>query len=256
MRSRSWGEFSSSFIGRHDIRTWAQAKAAAQGLWPKGNEIVEGMLDELKHVELPKPKSRKRRRRYSDENGDEVDYDRLRLGQPFWRTSRREHAGGEQFVTLVVDLCAACSVKADKILWRGAAAVLLTHLLEEAGYRVELWGTFRTEGIYTDRKNGAEDMFTAVRLKRPEEMLDMQSLTIAVSGWFFRTVAFRSFVVDTRKTCPSLGIPRLPKPKDIAEITSDENHRLIADVWDRTAAIELVKQTIEMIDTRSVSETK
>ena len=245
-RQERYSEFTTSFIGR-DIKTWFAARSACSSIWRQGDEIISGMLAELGRVDLPKPKCRKRRRHWSEDNGGEVDYDRLRIGQPFWRESRREQHTGSQFVTIVVDLGANCGVKADKILWRGAAAVVLAKLLEEAGYRVELWGCFRASGMY---HVGPRDIFSAVCLKRPQEPLDIQSLTIAVSGWFFRTVGFRSFCVASRGTDSCLGSHRIPEDACLDEITPDAKRITIHSVWAKDAAIELVRQTVAAIDGR------
>jgi hypothetical protein len=164
------------FAGRQ-FGTLDEAFAALQTAWTEGIEVVERMGRELDAADLPKPVSRRRKPRFSEDDGDELDYDRLRTGRAFWRTTRRENTRGPATITVVVDVCANARVKHHDILWRGAAAVALTKRLEEAGYRVELWAAALSVENYYSTSG-----FAAVCLKRPSEPLDESSLINAVSG--------------------------------------------------------------------------
>jgi len=244
LREQYKGVFDTDFIGRN-LYTWDAARDAAYKVWPEGDEIINGMLEELADVDLPKPVSRKRRQRWSEESGDEIDFDRLRSGQPFWRESRRRHAHGSKFITICVDNATSCGVRADKILWRGAAAVVLTKLLEEAGYRVELWQVKHGSEVF---HRGPKNLFHACRLKAASDPLDLPTLTVALSGWFYRTTCFRSYIIDERRTDKSLGYPEPTTGEHLDEITNDEKRQLIENVWDRKAAVALVRKTIEAIN--------
>ena len=126
--------------------------AALNEAWESGIGTMERMVKELADADLPKPTSRRRKARFSECDGDELDYDRLRSGRDYWRTSRRQNTKGPATITLIVDVAANAHVDHEDILWRGAAAVALTKLLEEAGYRVELWATSFTDGNYHSRR--------------------------------------------------------------------------------------------------------
>src|SRR5439155_9465989 len=124
------------------------------------------------------------------DDGDEVDYDRLRSGQEFWRASRREFCSGSPIVSVFFNIATPASREPEEILWRGAAALVLANLLEATGYRVELWAAqYCTRCSYED---GA-GVFTAVCLKRSEQPLDLATLVNAVSGWFYRTLFFQAY---------------------------------------------------------------
>ena len=188
--------YSESFIGRY-LSGWSQVETAARSAWESGLAIIDRMLTDLSDAEMPRPKSRKRRTRFSEDNGDELDYDRLRDGRDYWRTSRRENTHGPSTITLVVNVGANCHVNHKDILWRGAAAIALATRLEEVGYRVEIWAGWRTEGIRSSAPKGSQARWNiigvnAVCLKRPDEPVDQSTLVAAVSGWFFRTVFFRT----------------------------------------------------------------
>ena len=114
---------------------------------------------------------------FSEDNGDELDYDRLRDGRDFWRTSRRENTHGPSTITIVVNVGAGCRVKHEDILWRGAAAIALATRLEEAGYRVEIWAGWRSVRLRSTRPNPTRKSHydvagvAAICLKRPDDPL-------------------------------------------------------------------------------------
>jgi hypothetical protein len=93
-------------------------------------------------AEIPPAKSVRRRLRWSDD-GDEVSKDRLNGGQvdSCWRTTRRELSEASEVVTLETNWGGPCNVTAEQLFWQGAAAACLTDVLEEAGYRVEVYAT-------------------------------------------------------------------------------------------------------------------
>lgn len=235
---------SSSFVGRK-FSGLADAYAALQTVWTDGIEIVDRMTRELDSTDLPKPVSRRRKPRFSEDDGDELDYDRLRTGRAFWRTSRRQNTRGPATVTVVVDVCASCRVDHQDILWRGAAAIALTKRLEEAGYRVELWASMFSKENYRNSTNG----FVAVCLKRPNEPLDESTLVNAVSGWGFRSLWFQASCLGTKQIHPNLGYPRAPTAQELDHITPDTNRVLIADAWKYEDAVAQVYTAVEKLTT-------
>ena len=181
-----------SFIGR-SFADWTDVKAKIGEAWQEGLDAVQWMLFELRKVALPPVTCPKRRPRFQTE-GDEVDQDRLRSGQDYWRSMRRESVAGPQTFCLIADMGTPCNVKSLDILWRGAVAIVLADLLEEQGHRVELWAACRQVRAY---RNGA-GTFQAVCLKRPDQPVDIATLTNAVSGWCYRTVFFQDRASEWR----------------------------------------------------------
>jgi hypothetical protein len=229
------------FIGR-SFRTWGGVYAASRSQWQDGIATLEGMLAELASEELPKPKSRKRRTRFDDAAGDEVDYDRLRGGQDFWRVTRRESTDGPATLTLFVDVTAAARVSWDLILWRGAAAIALAKLLEDAGYRVELWAVFNSRDAYPGATNA--NTCAGVCLKRTSDPLDVSTLINAVSGWFFRTVYFREIFNSDDTPCPSKGRCTPVTDADMDQFSTDARRHLVADIWNSWQAAAFVRDKL------------
>lgn len=202
-----------SFVGR-EFTSWEQVYRDAQAAWPEGLATVDQFTSELGSAKLPKPVSRRRRPRFAEDNGDELEYDRLRSGQPFWRTSRRERTAGPQTVTILVNVATSACVDHNDILWRGAAALAMTKLLEEAGFRVELYVMEKAAGTFSDGTGNC----TAVCMKRAGDPLDMSSLVSTVSGWFFRSMFFRAKCIEHQGES-GLGSPTSPDANDIRLIT-------------------------------------
>lgn len=178
---------SSSFVGRPDLGEWNSVKQKANETWSDGLEIVERFKTDLAG-KIGQPVSRRRRRCWSEDGGDDICLDRMRSGQPFWRSSHRPHVRGPQVISLVATQQTSASVKSSNILWRGAAMLALATVLEEAGYRCELWGAIAGRNVY-----GRNGMLLATRLKASGSPLDQATLTNAVSGWFYRTVGFVNY---------------------------------------------------------------
>jgi len=123
------------------LRNVADGTAIFETGWPEGANRLKAMVEKLA-AEIPPAKSVRRRLRWSDD-GDEVSKDRLNGGQvdSCWRTTRRELSEGSEVVTLETNWGGPCNVAAEQLFWQGAAAACLTDVLEEAGYRVEVYAT-------------------------------------------------------------------------------------------------------------------
>ena len=233
------------FIGRR-FESWDDVYAAAQSVWSEGLEIVDRMLADLDGISLPRPTSRRRRTRFSEDDGDELDYDRFRDGRDFWRSSRRENTRGPATITVLVDVGANCGVKHSDILWRGAAAIALTKRLEEAGYRVELWTVHLAAHAWQDGCCDV-DSFQAVCLKRPGDPLDISTLVAAVSGWFFRTAMLRIKRLGTLELLDGCGAHRDPRPVDLDFVSHDEHRVLIAGAFNYQDAVAQVGNVLETL---------
>lgn len=162
------------------------AKDAAELLdhgWPKGLERILAVRDRL-IAELPKPQSIKRRPVWTDA-GDELDLDRMRAGRldQMWWVAKRAMGRAPRTVSIVAEIGGNCALTPDQMFWAGGAALILTDLLEAAGYRVELsagWASFGHALPY--RVN-----VQLVRLKEAREPLRSDVVAYAVShAGFFR----------------------------------------------------------------------
>ncbi len=222
------------FIGRA-FTGWDDVVAKVGEYWPEGLDLVQEMLFELRNVTgQARPKSRVRRSRWSADDGDEIDMDRLRAGQECWRQMVREEHDAPQTLCLVFSLCTSAKRKSDEVLWRGAVAIILADLLEACGYRVELWAVNYCTSGYRDGSSA----FQAVQLKARESPVDIASLVNGIAGWFYRTVVFQSYHVEKPK--PTKGLGRCMSIAEdmplVRELVGNARVLTIDGVWDRSAA--------------------
>lgn len=238
--------YTESFVGMY-LPTWEHVERQCNKVWTEGLTILSEMVSQLDSIELPEVKDRKRRVRFSEDDGDEVDYDRLRSGQPYWRTSQREEIDGPSTMTVIIDTSAPASVPTRDILWRGASAIALTKILESKGYQIELW-------VVKGNKN-VENTIQACCLKQPGDPLDESTMIAAVSGWFYRTVVFTQIkTLNARHSgqrIVRLGSPFTPTQSDLDCLTTDENRVYSAGVFSQKGAIELMEAELSKIGERT-----
>lgn len=227
------------------FKGWDDLERAVAIPWEHGIKTVYDMIRQLKKIKLPQPVSVRRTPVYRIENGDEIDYERLRSGQEFWRTCVREQSKGPRMVTILTDATTSASVDTDQIMWRGAAALALTNILEDQGYRVELWCFQHCTYGYTNGRG----CFTAVKMKDMGKPLNIGALCCGISGWFYRTALFTAYYAAEHATPDDgLGYPRHgiePWQRDI--ITNEPTPIIITNVWSMAAAVQKAGQWLRKI---------
>lgn len=232
------------WIGRDFRGGIANVRKATDEAWGEGLRHYDEMMDELRKEHLPPPKNIRRRSAWSEDGGDEVCLDRLKVGQPYWRTTHRDARPGPLNVTIITDIATSCSVEHQKILWRGAAAVCLTQLLEEAGYRVELWAAGYCRNAF---QSGYDSHASAACYKRSSDPLDVSTMISGISGWCYRTLFFSNYNHFGKAPGWGLGTPS-PISVVAPHITPDEKALVCSALWNRTAAIAWVKQQLEVFN--------
>ena len=230
---------STSFVGR-DMSTNAKRKAIEA--YEHGLRVLDESRDEVRGIELPRPKTRSRRARFDEFNGDEICLDRLRSGAPYWRTTRRESTTGAQNLTIAIDIAANGAATSRSIAWRGVAGILIAELLESSGIRVELWAFERSARAYT---NG-NDFTNLIKLKSADCPLDLVSLVNATSGWFFRSFGFYSLALSAAGSTPSpgLGCVKQSSATDLTNETGIGFDAIVTNCNTREACIEIVESII------------
>lgn len=231
------------WVGRK-FNSWDDVQANIEMYWPEGMKVYQSIIEKLRDVDIPQPKSLKRELVWSDEDGFDLDLDRLQRGQQFWRASRRHHRPGPMSYTIVTDITTSASVDSMDILWRGAASVCLTEILERAGYRVELWVMQHCVNTYT--KLGSTGQCTAVRLKRGSDPLDASSLINATSGWAYRTLFFGAYWIGGDIPYHGLGTIN-PIDTMVPAITPDENVCLVKRIFSQREAVQLIQTQIQKL---------
>ena len=253
LNNRDW-------VGRY-FGSWADVVAAVRSPWPEGAETLERLVTELGDLDLPRPVSRRRRVRPSEDDGDEVEFDRLRAGDPaYWQRPVRERAYGPQRICIVSSISTSLIVRPQDIFWRGAVSILLTNLLEQAGYDVELAAGWKVINMYGKkdprgrvRRGTGDGLYHTLTLKPAGRPLDEGEVANALSGWCFRSLWFQtSCLLRPHQCSSSLGTPVRMHPDDpqLAEAVAGASLTATVDgVFSREAAINWIRKTIATINT-------
>ena len=150
---------------------------------------------------LPEPTDVRRQQVWA-EDGDELDYDKLMSGEieSMWRTTKKNGKGFNPQATLMVSWGGNCNVDADALFWSGAVAIILSDLLEDAGYRTEIVGAMgglQQSGEYT---------CSSVCVKELDEPLRTDAVAGALcSAGVFRTVGFKAILAADTEIGFTLG---------------------------------------------------
>lgn len=232
------GQQDAKWVGRN-LPSYDAMINAIDSQWEVGLTAITQFVEQLEKEAVPDVKSHVRRVKFNDHDGDEIDLDRLRNGQDFWRASVREESTGQTTITIVAETAASANRNSLDLLWRGAAAVALTKILEAKGYQVELWAA---AGGYVFGDNG---IMTATCLKRCSDPLDVSSLVNAISGWCFRSSTFllyESIAKKTGRKCAwGYGRPLECKAADLQAITTDERRIHSASVFSFHDALRMIR---------------
>lgn len=251
-----WGEDREDFLGRN-FNNMKECVEAVSQPWEEGLKLMWEMIHELRGSKLPILSSKKRRTKFLDE-GDDVDLDKMRSGQQYWHTAKREKVSGIGTLTILSDIRANWTLTPEQVLWRGAAAVVLTYLLEEAGYRVELWSAQAGKEIYGKSHyswTGKGDMLAAVKVKGHRDPINVGIAASTVSAWFYRGITFHAANMAHEKIpLAHAGMDRTGGLKPFINVLSNDEHNFIVQsIWDKNSAFEYIRKSAEAIEAGEIA---
>lgn len=234
-------------IGR-DFSGWPEVFKVAALPWMEGMEALAKAKKEIKDVELPIPESIRRRKTWQEEMGDGIDIHRLYQGVPYWRgIEGRQAQGGCPIVTVLANVGTPFGYDPEQIVWRGIAAMIITDILEDAGYRVELWACRYGDEQYTDDS----DLMTATLLKESHGPLVEPLVVSGLAGWYYRTIVWLSYYDMTGglEAAYGLGCPIDDFPDEAVKLVTGEDYTgkifHIGGIFDLEDCVTLIKETID-----------
>ena len=243
-------------IGRSDLKTWEDAFTAASERWEEGNKIFHKCMTEVENEALPTPKSNRRRPIFSPWEGDEIDRDRLYSGQDYWRGTSKRLLTQSNTICVIVNSSSPWNRQGKEIMWRGVAGTLITDKLEEAGYRCELWsGRLGTDVNYETKSGNDVDVYQSTMLKEASQPLNWPIMINAMTGWYYRCVAWVSFYHKGYTSHSNLGYPihniepwmssvLLRKDLDPTKTMLEQGIVVVEDFWDRETALKKVTEIL------------
>jgi len=166
------------------------------------------------------------KRIWSEEDGDEMDYERFIDDKPFLERTINVNKAKKRgkFISIYIDVTVAWFVDSDDLIWKCISAGKIIESLELQGYRTEVVTIVRVHNIGTYKGQEVERCNTKIMLKRFNDPLNMSLLLTCISPWFFRYWVFL-FWTATFKTHLGLGnvtVPYEASTKDRIFINSEE----------------------------------
>lgn len=175
------GEKGDSWLGAPNV---TELNRRLREGWPEGSErLLRLATRDINPVSV-------RRRREKADQGAELDIHAVYRGDlsRAWTRCRKRQGSGVRSVTIVVNLGANAGVTADKMFWRGAAALKLATALTESGYSVAIIGA---EGASNIDSAGRSDLVQCVSIKDEDQPLDLDRLAaLTAMPGYFRTALF------------------------------------------------------------------
>lgn len=230
------------WIGRK-FAGWDDVIKAVDGTWTEGVDKIEELAARIGRENLPRPTVIRRRREWNDIGGAEVCLDRYRAGDPFRRDAVKVRTHGPRVITLLTQVGENCDMSSEALFWRGALAVVLARMIEDAGYRAEIKAFSQVERTWAD----GTGLLNPVVLKEAGDPLDIGSLANATSGWFFRTVSFASFLIPGKPLSWGLGRAINMTPEAAAFMCGDAHRWELNGVFNMDTAVKLARKLLQQL---------
>ncbi len=231
-----------------EIQGWETIENKCQKRWEHGVDVFLSFVERLSKIDIPELKSRKRRTEYSSE-GDDVDVERMTQGEEkYFKETKREQSTGSTELTIFIDTSTPFSVDSDDVLWRGAAALALAHILEKKGYTTEIW-VVNGSTLYQNKPS--MPVYTACKLKGCGDPFDLTTLVNVVSGWFYRSAIFTLIrtigAMSKNVVKEDLGSYSPPTQKELDCLSLDLNRIYISGVFSFSGACNLVESEVRKL---------
>lgn len=195
--------------GHHDsqwygsVRSWEEAAKVLRQGWPEGAQQAKDLAEIIGGV-LPEPESVRRRVRWSDDDGGELDRDKLYTSgiEGAFRSTTKVKQRATRSLRIVANWSISAWFTASQLAWNGAAIVALVDLLEAADYRVEL-----SLALPVQQHGGNRSIsMPVVRIKRSQDPLDVNAVAaVAGHAGIYRSFGFAAICSSPHKIGDTLG---------------------------------------------------
>lgn len=172
--------------------------------WEEGARRASLNLGNTQVPEIDGIESMRRSLIFSD-YGETLNIDQAMAGNwdKAWQTCRRIRSGVSRVLSVAIPFGGNCGKTPDEMFWNGAQGMIITDILEDKGYRVQLYGIHYS---VHNAGSGATIELDIVNMKRSDEPLRMDSVASVVAhAGVFRTAGFASIVSKPQQTNIGLG---------------------------------------------------
>jgi hypothetical protein len=165
--------------------------------WEEGARRALTNLSSVNVPEINGIESMRRTLVFSD-YGETLNIDQAMSGnwEKAWQTCRRISSGVSRVLSIAIPFGGNCGKTSEQLFWNGAQGMVITDMLEDKGYRVNLIG-FHVARQYGDYGEGGTVWdVDIIDLKRSDEPMRMDSIASVVAhAGVFRTAGFASIVM-------------------------------------------------------------
>jgi hypothetical protein len=171
--------------------------------WEEGAKKAVLTLGNIKIPEIDGIESMRRTLIFSD-CGEVLNIDQAMAGnwEKAWQTCKRIRSGVSRVLSVAIPFGGNCDKNSEQMFWNGAQGMIITDILEDKGYRVQLYGVH----VAIERAEGRTWDMDVVRLKNSDEPLRMDSLAAVVAhAGVFRTAGFMSILSKPMEVDYRLG---------------------------------------------------
>lgn len=172
--------------------------------WEEGATKASINLKDTKVPDIDGIESIRRNLIFAD-SGETLNIDQAMAGNwdKAWQTCRRIRSGISRVLPIAIPFGGNCNKSSEQLFWNGAQGMIITDILEDKGYRVQLYGMHFSRHSTTGSVVTELDI---VNLKRSDEPLRMDSIAAIVAhAGVFRTAGFCSVVSKPTQIDSGLG---------------------------------------------------
>ncbi len=228
------------------ITSTAEATGLVRDGWREGAQRLGELGESLKNL-VPEAKSYRRRVRWSEE-GDELHVERAVRGDwdLAWRSTRRTEVRGPAVVEIAVSWANSGSVDAQEAFWTGAAALVVTDLLETAGYTVRICA-------YKINQHGYGNIgIHKIVVKEAGEPLQLDYLaSLLCHVGVYRTYGFRTVMDVPFRVESGLGMPvsisAVRETLNAFDAGPESGTIVLDSVYTRDGAVNAIKHVVSTL---------
>lgn len=171
--------------------------------WEDGAAKAVKTLLDAKVPDVEGIASMRRTLMFSD-SGETLNLDQAMAGnwEKAWQTCRRIKSGSSRVLSIAIPFGGNCVMTSEQLFWNGAQGMIITDILEDKGYRVQLYGVYASN----QEADGRMWDIDVVELKKSEDPLRMDTIAAIVAhAGVFRTAGFAAILSRPCKISLGLG---------------------------------------------------
>lgn len=223
---------------------------AGRGGWKEGLRLYYELKSQIpvEEIAINSGFSKQRKKRVYGEEGGDIDVCRYinKEYDTMFVDRKPEKVKGGKCIVIWTSPIADCTASASRMMWRGISAVVLTDILENAGYRVCLKSYAFSKYLFQGNRN--KKYIVEITLKNFGESLNIETSLMAAG-----CPAFHRYYLAKHKVCMleavSGGLGQ--SQNTIPDILAEEGDIMMGDLNylnSKESAIETIKDILEQLN--------